>query len=91
MQTHILQTELELLFVWEKILCELYSQAVGNEEAMKKGQDLRKTCNNNFITNTFSLPNKGKRNTENKFHSLIQSSVKSNHENKTGLHKAILL
>lgn len=50
MQTHILQTELELLFVWEEILCELYSQAVGNEEAMKKGQDLWKMCKNFFIT-----------------------------------------
>lgn len=55
MQTHILQTELELLFIWEEILCELHSQAAGNEEAMKKGQDLGKMCKNNFVTSTFSL------------------------------------
>lgn len=55
MQTYILQAELELLFVREEILCEFYRQTVGNEEAMKKGQDLGKMCKNNFIICTFAL------------------------------------
>ena len=55
MPTYVLQTELEFLFVWEEVLCELHSQVVGNEEAVEKGQDLGKTWENNFITGTFSL------------------------------------
>lgn len=52
-QTHILQAELQLLFVREEVLSELHSQAVRNEEAVKKGQNLGITHENSFIFSTF--------------------------------------
>lgn len=41
--THILQAELELLFVREEILRELHRQVVVSEEAVEKSQHLRRT------------------------------------------------
>lgn len=41
--THVLQAELELLFVGEEILRELHRQVVVSEEAVEKSQHLRRT------------------------------------------------
>lgn len=39
--THVLQAELELLLVWEEILCQLHCQVVVSEEAVEKCQHLQ--------------------------------------------------
>lgn len=39
--THVLQAELELLLVWEEILCQLHCQVVVGEEAVEKCQHLQ--------------------------------------------------